>query len=110
MFRLADQSNFPAGTNQTSITRADPPCSPRYGQWLTKEQADALTATEPHIADEVHAWATSTGAKCKRLPEAFRCEGTVSQIESLLDTELSEFGHPKTGVKIIRRTSTCRHR
>jgi hypothetical protein len=79
-------------------------CSARYGQWLSKEEADALTATPAAIADEVHEWATSTGATCKRLPEAFKCQGTVRSIEALLKTELSEYGHKKTGDKIIRRS------
>lgn len=84
--------------------------SPRYGQWLTKAEADAFTATTPAIAREVKHWATSTGASCERKPEAFKCEGTVEQIEELLNTELSVFAHTKTGAKVVRRTGTFPNR
>jgi tripeptidyl-peptidase-1 len=72
------------------------PSSPRYGKWLTKEEADELTSTPAPIAAEVTRWATSTGAACKRRSEALSCSGTVSQIEKLLGGELSYFVSPKT--------------
>ena len=67
------------------------PSSPRYGKWLTREEADELTSTPAPIAAEVTRWATSTGAACKRRSEALSCSGTVSQIEKLLGGELSYF-------------------
>ena len=70
------------------------PSSPRYGKWLTKEEADELTSTPAPIAAEVTRWATSTGAACKRRSEALSCSGTVSQIEKLLGGELSYFVSP----------------
>ena len=67
------------------------PSSPRYGKWLTKEEADELTSTPAPVANEVARWATSTGAACKRRSEALSCTGTVAQIEALLNGELSYF-------------------
>jgi hypothetical protein len=40
-------------------------CSPNYGKWLSRDEADAFTRTVPEIVDEVYAWATSTGAACE---------------------------------------------
>ena len=78
------------------------PSSPRYGKWLTLEEANAITATPAAIAKEVTAWATSTGARCTRRPEALSCVATVAQIEQLLSGELSTYAHLKTGQTVIR--------
>lgn len=48
------------------------------------------------------AWATSTGASCERLAESLSCSANVSAIESLLDTEMSVFGHVQRGRKVLR--------
>jgi tripeptidyl-peptidase I len=81
------------------------PYNKRYGQWLTAEEADAFAATPKDIADEVHAWAQSTGATCTRLPESLKCAGSVASIEALLSTELSEFVHKKLGHRVIRTSA-----
>jgi subtilase family serine protease len=78
------------------------PFSANYGKWLSKEQADALTATPDAIAEEVRAWATSTGAECVRAPEAWRCEGSVAAIEMLLDAKLDYWVHVSTRERLIR--------
>lgn len=93
-----------AGLERELYTVSDPR-SPRYGQWLTQEQADSYARTPVHVAKEVRQWAESTGAACKRLPESLRCSGSVAQIESLLGTELSVFAHTATGRKIIRTSA-----
>jgi tripeptidyl-peptidase-1 len=92
--------DFPA-LEKTLLEISDP-SHPNYGKWLTKEEADALTATPDVIANEVKAWATSTGARCSRLTESFKCEGTVAQIEKLLNGRLDSWLHKTTGEKIIR--------
>jgi len=92
--------DFPA-LERTLLDISDP-YSPNYGKWLSKEEADALTATPDSIANEVHEWAISTGASCKRRPEAWACTGTVTQIEELLDAKLDYWVHKKQGDRIIR--------
>jgi subtilase family serine protease len=87
---------------ERTLDEVSNPKSKRYGQWLSKEEADAITATPDNIAAEVKAWATSTGAHCERKPEAFSCTGTVKSIEKLLNGELSNFVNHKTGETIIR--------
>lgn len=91
-----------AGLLDRTLMELSTPGSPRYGKWLSKAEADELTATPKKVADEVTAWATSTGAKCVRLSEALECAGSVTQIEQLLDAELSYFVNTKTGEKIVR--------
>jgi tripeptidyl-peptidase-1 len=80
------------------------PHSANYGKWLTKAQADALTATPEPIAKEVFDWATSTGATCTRHPESWKCEGSVASIEQLLDAKLDYWQHKtdKSAPKLIR--------
>ena len=52
------------------------------------------------IAKDVKQWAESTGAKCLRMAEAFKCVGAVSTIEALLSTELSHYAHTSSGRKV----------
>jgi len=78
------------------------PSSPRYGKWLSREEADELTSTPAAVAAEVTKWATSTGAKCARLSEALKCSASVAQIEKLLGGELSYFVNGVTGEKLVR--------
>jgi tripeptidyl-peptidase I len=82
------------------------PKSKNYGRWLTKSEADLLTATKPEIVAEVKQWAQSTGAQCRQTaPEALSCQGKVHQIEKLLSTELSVHKHKKSGKTIIRTSA-----
>jgi len=92
--------DFPA--LEAKLNDISNPFSPNYGKWLSKAQADALTATPNDIATEVYSWATSTGADCTRQPESWKCTGTVSQIEELLDAKLDYWLHKTLGDKIIR--------
>ena len=78
------------------------PGSSRYHKWFTREQADDLTRTPADIVKKATTWATSTGARCAPLTNALKCEGSVAQIEALLDAELSYFVAPATGQKLIR--------
>jgi tripeptidyl-peptidase-1 len=93
-----------AGLERTLMDISDP-TSPNYGKWLTKEEADAFTATPTHIRKEVKKWAQHTGAQCVDLAEALRCEGSVDSIEKLFKTELSEYGHKTKGKRIIRTSA-----
>jgi len=90
---------------ERSLLEVSDPDHARYGQWLSQEEADHFARTPFHIAKEVRAWAESTGASCKRLPESFKCTGSVAQIERLLSTELSVYGHTQTGKTIIRTSA-----
>ncbi len=92
--------DFPA--LEAKLNDISNPFSPNYGQWLSSEEANALTATPDSIAKEVYQWATSTGAKCVRQPESWKCAGTVAQIETLLDAHLDYWLHTTLGDKIIR--------
>lgn len=87
---------------ERTLDEVSNPKSKRYGQWLSKEEADAIAATPENIAAEVKKWATSTGAHCERKPEAFSCTGTVKSIERLLNGELSTYVNKQNGEKIIR--------
>ena len=53
---------------ERTLDEVSNPKSKRYGQWLSKEEADAIAATPENIAAEVKKWATSTGAHCERKP------------------------------------------
>jgi tripeptidyl-peptidase-1 len=95
--------DFP-GLEKTLLEISDP-YNKRYGQWLTLEEANAFSATPEAIASEVQEWAESTGASCTRLPESFKCRGSVASLESLLSTELSTYVHTTSGHTIIRASA-----
>lgn len=96
--------DFPA--LERELSEISDPRNPRYGQWLSKEEADALTATPEDIKTEAYKWATSTGAECVKQVESLSCKGSVRSIEALLDTELHTFMHTVTGDKLIRTSNT----
>ena len=95
--------DFP-GLEKTLLEISDP-YSKRYGQWLTLEEADVFAATPDETAEEVLAWAESTGASCVRLAESLKCKGSVAALEELLSTELSTYVHTQSGRSIIRTSA-----
>lgn len=90
---------------EKALNEVSDPYSPKYGQWLSKQQADAYTATPKKIVDEVYDWATSTGARCVKRTESLKCAGSVAQVESLLDAELATYVHTETGNTVVRTTA-----
>lgn len=84
------------------LTAVSDVTNPKYGQWLTKEQVWAYMQPEAATRQAAFKWATSTGAKCTEQMTAWRCYGTVRQVETLLSTELGLYMHKDSGKYIVR--------
>jgi tripeptidyl-peptidase-1 len=78
------------------------PSSPTYGQWMTRDEVNALIAPAASLRAEVRAWVTSTGAKCVDFPSSLRCTASAGAINALLQTTLSAFSQLPSGRTVHR--------
>jgi len=79
------------------------PTSPNFGQWMTRDEVNALI--EPSAGDraDVRKWVTSTGAKCVDMPSSLKCVASVSSVNKLLKTKLSAFQQKTQNNKVVHR-------
>lgn len=78
------------------------PGSPRYGQYLSAEQLNAMTATPGWVSHSVLSWLSRNQADCKLFSSSIKCRASVSDVERMLGTEMHTFQHAKTGDRIHR--------
>lgn len=78
------------------------PSSPTYGQWMTRNEVNALIAPAASLRAEVRAWVTSTGAKCVDFPSSLRCTASAGAVNALLQTTLSAFSQLPSGRTVHR--------
>lgn len=88
---------------QERLAQISDPQSPVYGNWMTGEEVNRLTAPKSEVRAEVREWVTSTGAVCKDYPHSLRCTGTVDQVETLLSTKVSAFKQHTRNGQIVHR-------
>jgi subtilase family serine protease len=112
-------TNAPFGEVILSLAPADPsavdsikaialdrsnPTSPRYGNYLTMDQVNAMTAP-PHAAVvNVLTWAQSAGATVtpSRLGATVTIKGTVGQISTLFGTNVAHVRNTETKQTVMR--------
>lgn len=80
------------------------PTNPRYGQWMTQEQVEALTASDPAVRKEVREYlAKAAGAVCVDFPHSLRCEATAAGVEGMLQTRITTFKQSTKGDRLVHR-------
>jgi len=83
------------------------PDSPKYSQWLTKEEILNIVAPEPEVPLKFVRWVEE---ECAAFPkhienygDAVKVTTTVACAEKLLKIKMAVYQHKKSGVKVVRR-------
>ena len=78
-------------------------CSPRYGQFASMKELNALTATEKPVVERVAKFLAAAGATCKfPTGDSMFCRAAAGDISKMLQAEIHEFSHEKNGAKVHR--------
>ncbi|RXW21376.1 hypothetical protein EST38_g4477 [Candolleomyces aberdarensis] len=87
------------------------PTHPRYGQHLTKEEAEELVSSSLGAVDTVKNWLTFHGINASRITHRkgggdwLIVRVTVTEAEQLLDTKYHVYHHEPSGEMIVRTLS-----
>jgi tripeptidyl-peptidase-1 len=108
---------FSVALNQQNLDELDrrfwavvDPTSPSYGEYLTNEEVNAITASASNVIEETMAYLHSfDGAMCKPLSDSLRCVAPVAALESMLQTEFYTHTHSKSGVVMHRVPRTAQY-
>lgn len=92
-------SNF--GELDAVLADISDPTSVNYGQWLSQDEVNELTAPAPEVRAEVAAWMAKHGAECLDWPTSLRCTATAEQVEKMFNTKVSTYETEKG--KVIHR-------
>ena len=89
------------------LARIANPLDASYGNWLSQQEAIALTSSSPATRAEVLDWLSQRGAACVDRPHALLCNASVSSIEAAFQTSLTEFKQLPRGNLIVRTHPTA---
>jgi tripeptidyl-peptidase-1 len=89
---------------QATVNRVSDPASTEYGRYLTAEDVTRLVAAPAEAAAAVREWLASEGVHGELVLSGdwVVARATIAQAEALLETELWEFVHVRTGRRAVR--------
>ncbi|KAI0055947.1 family S53 protease [Artomyces pyxidatus] len=102
--RLALVSNNLVGL-EDALMAVSTPGSARYGQFLTKEEVETFVAPSQSSVDAVTTYLSAHGLNATPFSPAgdwLSLDLTVTQANTIFDTQFSTFAHVETGAKSVR--------
>eukprot|EP01117_Protostelium_nocturnum_P012008 TRINITY_DN4397_c0_g1_i3.p1 TRINITY_DN4397_c0_g1~~TRINITY_DN4397_c0_g1_i3.p1 ORF type:complete len:152 (-),score=51.59 TRINITY_DN4397_c0_g1_i3:51-506(-) len=80
------------------------PNSPEYGQFMTKEQVDALVATDGKIMDSIEEWLNpfKDQIEVTKRADSLTVTATLETLSKIFDTQFKIYKHSPSGKKYTR--------